>query len=600
MAMELLDIQEPEEREIAIGIDLGTTNSVVAVATNGKVRSLRGKRGSVTLPSVVAYNHDDTITVGIDAKERLLAGDDHAVGSAKRFMGRSLDDIQGLQTSHDLFIENGELHLNVLGHKATPVDISAEILKSIKQRAEYNLGQEIHKAVITVPAYFSDNARSATMEAAKRAGLEVLRLINEPTAAALAYGLDTGSEGIYAVYDLGGGTFDISLLKLKNGVFQVLATGGDTTLGGDDFDRVIAEYLLKKAGVLSPEYIRMIRPTARKVKELLSQEEVVSGYYELNGKKHNYSIDRKTFNKIIFPFVMRTFDIFANAIRDAKIKVADIQGVVMVGGATRVPLITDKVAEFTGKYPRNNVNPDEVVAAGAAIQAERLLSGGDADVLLLDVTPLSLGIETLGGNVEVLINRNTAIPYSTSKMFTNSEDGQTNILIHILQGEAQKAAENNTLAKFELSDIPAMEKLKTRIKVLFSIDENGMLTVTAVEEKTGKRQRVRVKAAYEAEHGEEAEDDSLINELALEQSKAASVVEAVDFLLSQCADELSLAERRMLAGGIAQLKMHMYGDNIPLLKETRRILAERTESVAKRHMSDAEFGQYFHSGALMI
>ncbi|MDX2113737.1 MAG: Hsp70 family protein [Alphaproteobacteria bacterium] len=453
--MQLLQIHEPGQTPlphsdtVAVGIDLGTTHSVVAVSTGDNTEVVHNIHGHALVPSVVYYAPDGSVEVGYPAKKRADSGEAGAIASVKRRMHESAAPI-------------ALPHLSV-----TPVEVSSEILKELRRSAERALGKEVTKAVITVPAYFDDTARQATKDAAKLAGLEVLRLINEPTAAALAYGLDTGAQGIYAVYDLGGGTFDISLLKLEQGVFQVLATGGDTQLGGDDIDQLIPA----KAGILS-----------RIIKEKLSEVQEYAG------------VTRSELENLARPLIERTLSICARAFDDAKLSKQEVQGIVLVGGSTRMPLVRRMVAEWFGREPLTNVNPDEVVAIGAAIQAHGLTQGSNN--LLLDVVPLSLGLETMGGLTEKVIERNTPIPVTAEQEFTTYQDGQTGMQIHVVQGEREMVAHNRSLARFELSGIPPLPAGIARVKVTFAVDADGLLTVSAEEKTTKIRQIVQVKPSY--------------------------------------------------------------------------------------------------------
>jgi molecular chaperone HscA len=604
--MTLLQLHEPGEtplphegeRELAVGIDLGTTNSVVAVATAGKPEVLRDASGHGLIPSVVAYTDAGPI-VGEEAEARLVDMPDAVVSSVKRLMGRGAADMKQLAGTLPYAVDAGEggmVRLLVRGRRLTPVEISAEILKEAKAQAERHLERKVTRAVITVPAYFDDAARLATKDSARLAGLEVLRLVNEPTAAALAYGLDRAAEGVYAVYDLGGGTFDISILRLEKGVFQVLATGGDAALGGDDFDHAIAEHwLAERRAEIGDETItageaKQTLKNARAAKEALSRRDAGDFPVVLQGKTTLHRLTRTRLDALIRPWIDRTIAICRQVVSDARLDLAEVKGVVLVGGSTRVPQVRQAVESFFGKPPLSDINPDEVVALGAALQAEALTRG--SETLLLDVLPLSLGLETMGGLVEKVIDRNTPIPIAKAQEFTTYQDGQSAMLIHVVQGERETVAECRSLARFVLAGIPAMTAGAARIRVTFQVDADGLLTVSAQEKITSVEQRVEVKPSYGLTEDEMARmlEDSLVHaredmerRLLIENRvEARRVLLALDAALAADASLLDADEakrieeaRRRLAGEIEGSDRDRIKAAIDALEAAARPFAER-------------------------
>ncbi|WP_040476646.1 Fe-S protein assembly chaperone HscA [Paramagnetospirillum caucaseum] len=606
----LLQLHEPgespapheSERGLAVGIDLGTTNSVVALARDGATEVLRDADGKGLIPSVVYYGDDGAVTVGADARRMILEAPDHVVSSVKRLMGRGTEDLKTLAGTLpytlDVAADGGMVRLKVAGRTLTPVEVSADILRAVKARAEEAQGKGVDRAVVTVPAYFDDAARTATKDAARLAGLEVLRLVNEPTAAALAYGLDNAAEGLYAVYDLGGGTFDISILRMEKGVFQVKSTGGDAALGGDDIDHAIAERFLaerhKEHGIesITAGEAKQALAAARVAKECLSGRAAGDWVIEVDGKPSRHAMTRDELESLALPWVDKTMAICRGVIEDAGIEVAEIQGVVLVGGSTRMPLVRRKVRDLFGREPLADINPDEVVAVGAALQAEALTIG--SDTLLLDVTPLSLGIETMGGIVEKVIPRNTPIPVAMAQEFTTYQDGQTAMAIHVLQGEREMVDQNRSLARFVLRGIPNMAAGAARIRVTFTVDADGLLTVTASEATTGVEQQVAVKPSYGLTEDEMANmlRDSLVNakddmasrlfaETAVEARRSVLAVQAA---LGADSDLLSESERQDIDAAIAGVDRAIAAGDRDAVTAASEGLEAATKTFAERRM----------------
>ena len=603
--MALLQISEPglsaapHQRRLAAGIDLGTTNSLVATVRSGQAETLPDHQGRYLLPSVVNYQASG-LTVGYDARQNAAQDPVNTISSVKRMMGRSLADIEARYPHlpyHLQASENGLPMIQTTGGLLNPVRVSADILKALAARATEALAGELDGVVITVPAYFDDAQRQGTKDAARLAGLHVLRLLNEPTAAAIAYGLDSGQEGTIAVYDLGGGTFDISVLRLSRGGVEVLATGGDSALGGDDFDHLLADYLREQAGLNDRSDNRLQRElldAAIAAKIALSDADTA----RVNVGGWQGEVTRSQFNELIAPLVKRTLLACRRALKDAGVEAQEVLEVVMVGGSTRVPLVRERVGEFFGRTPLTSIDPDKVVAIGAAIQADILVGNKpDSELLLLDVIPLSLGLETMGGLVEKVIPRNTTIPVARAQEFTTFKDGQTAMSIHVMQGERELVQDCRSLARFALRGIPALPAGGAHIRVTFQVDADGLLSVTAMEKSTGVEASIQVKPSYGLTDGEiasmikdsmsYAEQDVQARMLAEQKVEAARVLESLVSALAADAALLSAAERQAIDDAAEQVRAAAAGDDADAIKEAIKNIDTQTQEFAARRMDQS-------------
>ena len=594
---------EPHQRRLAVGIDLGTTHSLVAAVKSGVAEALRDAHDSPLLPSVVRYREAGQIEVGQGALDGAIEDPRNTIVSVKRFMGRGLTDARRHRSPYTFIDSPGMVKLATVAGERSPVEVSAEILRALRLRAEAALGGELVGAVITVPAYFDDAQRQATKDAARLAGLDVLRLLNEPTAAAIAYGLDHGSEGVYAVYDLGGGTFDISILRLARGVFEVIATGGDTALGGDDFDRRLAEFFVHENALdeLAPQDLRRVLMAARRCKEQLSAQAEAVIEASIAGRGLLVTpVSAVQFRAMTADLLDRTLDAVRRALRDSGLSLNDVAGVVLVGGSTRMPQVGEALAQLFGKAPLTDLDPDQVVALGAAMQADLLAgnhSGADPDWLLLDVTPLSLGLETMGGLVERIISRNSTIPVARAQEFTTFKEGQTAMALHVVQGERELVADCRSLARFELRGIPPMAAGAARIRVMFQVDADGLLSVTAREQSQGIEASIEVKPSYGLSDDDiarmlkdsfgSADVDMKARALREQQVDADRLLEATQVALDADADLLDAAELEDISQQMRALRAAARGDDSDLIASVVDALSRSTESFAARRMDRA-------------